>query len=64
MNDDRLLKIAEVAGRFAVSAREIWRLVASGSFPKPIKLGPKTTRWPESEILTHLEKLKNERVKR
>jgi prophage regulatory protein len=61
MDDEQLLKVEEVARRFAVSAREIWRGVADGTFPKPIKLGPKTTRWLESEILSHLQKLKEAR---
>jgi predicted DNA-binding transcriptional regulator AlpA len=48
---DRLLTIKQVAEIVTFSGRKIWRDVAANLFPKPIKLGPKTTRWRESDIL-------------
>lgn len=55
--DDRLLKIHEVAARMTISVRKIWRDLAAGSFPEPVKLGPRTIRWWASEIekFTHGE---------
>lgn len=58
---EQLTRVQEVAARLAVSVRELWRLVAEGVIPKPIKLGPKTTRWPETEINEFLERRKRER---
>ncbi len=29
---------------------QIFRMVKSGKFPTPVKLGPKTNVWPEAEI--------------
>jgi predicted DNA-binding transcriptional regulator AlpA len=61
MNDERLLRVGEVAKKLAVSTREIWRGVAEGIIPSPIKLGAKTTRWFESDISSFLEQRKSER---
>lgn len=51
---DRLLKLKEVAEMVTVSHRKIWRDIAAGKFPQPIKLGKKTTRWWESDVLRFL----------
>ena len=48
--DDKLLTVRQVAVLMTVSARKIWRDVAARTFPAPVKLGPKTTRWWESEV--------------
>jgi predicted DNA-binding transcriptional regulator AlpA len=37
-------------GRVPVSASTWWAGVRSGRFPQPIKLGPRTTVWRESDI--------------
>lgn len=37
-------------GIVPVSASSVWRMVASGKFPKPTKLGEKTTVWNVGEI--------------
>lgn len=34
-----------------VSASSWWNGVRSGKYPKPIKLGPRTTAWRASEVL-------------
>lgn len=34
-----------------ICASSWWAGVASGRFPKPIKLGPRTTAWRASEVL-------------
>ena len=51
MTEDRLLTVKQVAAIVTFSARKIWRDVSANLFPHPVKLGPKTTRWWESEIL-------------
>ena len=48
---DRLLRIEEVEQYVAFSRRKVWRDVAAMRFPKPIKLGSRTTRWRLSEIM-------------
>ena len=52
--EDRLLTIKEVAALVTFSGRKIWRDVAAKLFPQPIKLGPKTTRWWQSDVLRFL----------
>ena len=53
-DDDKLLTVRQVAERCTFSVRKIWRDVSANLFPRPIKLGPKTTRWWESDILRFL----------
>ncbi len=60
-DEERFLKVGEVALCFGLSAREIWRRVAAGRFPKPMKLGPKSTRWSGAELANHMQKFKDER---
>ena len=40
-----------------VSRSSWWAGVKSGRFPKPVKLGPRTTAWRVSEIRTLIEGL-------
>jgi predicted DNA-binding transcriptional regulator AlpA len=48
--DDKLLTVRQVAALVTFSVRKIWRDVSARAFPAPVKLGPKTTRWWESEV--------------
>lgn len=47
---DRLLRLPEVLKIIPVSKSTWWAGVKTGRFPKPIKLGPRTTAWRESDI--------------
>src|SRR5262245_59478185 len=52
--DDRdptpqLLRIREVAQIFRISTRQVWKLMAAGRFPKPLKIG-RSSRWLASDI--------------
>lgn len=49
MNDE------EVAAALRMSTVTVWRHVAQGKLPAPIKLG-RLSRWPRSEIFGHIEK--------
>ena len=49
-NIDRLINVAQVAAMLSIGVSTIWLRVKRGEFPKPIKLGPKTTRWRMSDI--------------
>ena len=46
---DRLLRLKEVIERTALSRSTIYRLMRDGSFPEPLKIGPRAVRWRESE---------------
>lgn len=37
--------VATLARRYDTSVSTIWRWAAAGLLPKPIQLGPNTTRW-------------------
>lgn len=40
----------EIAARLGVARASIWRWVAEGSFPKPIKLSAGCTRWRSADV--------------
>lgn len=44
-----LLRVSDVAALLAISVRCVWRLVASGDLPRPIKLGG-STRWRACDL--------------
>jgi predicted DNA-binding transcriptional regulator AlpA len=64
---DRLVRLSEIAsspkraGLIPLSRTTIWRLVRSGDFPSPVRLGGRVTVWFESEIRQYLEVLRNSR---
>ncbi|HEC07861.1 MAG TPA: AlpA family transcriptional regulator [Thiolapillus brandeum] len=45
-----ILRLPAVMARTGLARSTIWRRVSEGTFPKPIKLGPRATGWIESEI--------------
>lgn len=52
---DALLRIAQVLELIPVSRSTWWSGVRSGRFPKPVKLGPRTTCWRASDIAALVE---------
>jgi prophage regulatory protein len=48
----RFIKLPEVRALTTFSTSEIYRRIASGTFPKQVMLGPKSAVWIESEVLT------------
>ncbi|TGT65977.1 DNA-binding protein [bacterium M00.F.Ca.ET.159.01.1.1] len=42
--DDEFMTLAEVKARFKISKTTVYRLMASGQFPHPAKVG-RTSRW-------------------
>jgi excisionase family DNA binding protein len=54
---DRLaLTVEEVAQLLGVSQRSIWKWVAAGTFPRPVKIGgSRAARWLRRDIEAHLE---------
>lgn len=52
---DYILRVHEVARMCGVSVPTVWRWVRSrNDFPKPRKLGPRTTGWRASEVMAFL----------
>ncbi len=47
---DRSLRRHEVERRCGLSTTTIYRKMADGTFPKPLRVGARAVRWPESEI--------------
>ena len=46
----RLLRLPDVKSRTGYSRSEIYRRIAAGDFPAPVKLGARASAWPEHEI--------------
>ena len=47
------LRLPEVRTRTGKSRSTIYAGIAGGTFPKPIKLGPRSVGWIEAEIEAH-----------
>lgn len=45
-----LLRLHQVRARTGLSRSEIYRRIAAGDFPKPIKLGERASAWAEHEV--------------
>lgn len=52
---DRLLRLPHVLQIVPISKSTWWAGVRSGKFPKPVKLGPRTTCWRQSDIAAFVE---------
>lgn len=46
----RNLKLAAVCETVGLSGPVIYRRIAAGVFPPPVKVGPKASRWPDDEV--------------
>jgi predicted DNA-binding transcriptional regulator AlpA len=51
---DELLRQPAVLKAKGGSAAKLWEDVRNGTFPKPVKAGPKITAWFKSEVLALL----------
>lgn len=47
---DRYLRLKELQERMGVSRATIYRWAKDYDFPKPLKLGPGTSAWRQSEV--------------
>lgn len=52
-----LLTSQQVADRLAMSVRTLWRLVAAGKFPQPVRYNRKLVRWKSVEIDRYIDSL-------
>jgi predicted DNA-binding transcriptional regulator AlpA len=51
------VRIPLILSLIPVSRSTWWEGVKSGRFPKPVKLGPRTTAWTSASIRALIEKL-------
>lgn len=56
-----LLRLPQVLDLIPVSKSTWWAGCKTGRFPKPVKLGPRTTAWRAEDIATLLEKVSAEK---
>jgi len=52
-----LLRLKDVLQLIRISRTSWWSGVKTGKFPKPIKLGPKTTVWRAADIFAVIERV-------
>lgn len=51
----RLLKLKDVIDMTSLSKASIYRQVNAGTFPMPIRLGPRAVAWIQSELEAWIE---------
>ena len=44
------LRVKDVAKACAISVTTVWARTKAGTFPKPFKLGPRTTVWNADDV--------------
>lgn len=54
------LRLPKVLAIFPVSKSSWWEGCRTGRYPKPVKLGPRTTAWRAEDIAALVEKLGNQ----
>lgn len=50
-DNEILIRLDQLLEIIPISRSAWWKGVKSGRFPKPVKLGPRTTAWRKSEII-------------
>jgi prophage regulatory protein len=52
MNNDRpkIFSISELRTEVGLSQRTVWEMVSAGTFPRPIRIGPRRVGWLAKEI--------------
>ena len=53
-----MLTARQVAEHLSVSRVHVWRMVAAGTLPAPVYVGPKAPRWRADELAAWQEGLK------
>ena len=57
ISSDILLRLPQVLSIIPVSRSAWWAGCKNGRYPKPVKLGPRTSAWRASDIKALLEKI-------
>ena len=55
-NRQRLLRINEVAMLVGLEKPTIYKRLAAGDFPRPVKVTPGAARWPYGELLDWIDR--------
>ena len=55
MPETGYIRVKEVLRYIPVSKSTWWSGVKSGRYPKPVKLGPRTTAWRVQDIRNYIE---------
>ena len=58
--NDRLVSVKDTAALYGCSVATVWRRVADGTIPQPVKIGG-MTRWSLSELYAAIEAAKADR---
>ena len=46
----KIMKLHEVVGTTGIARSSLYKMIAAGTFPKPIQLGQRSVGWIESEV--------------
>lgn len=46
----KFLRLPEVKTAVGMSRSQIYRLIQLGQFPKPVKIGPRVSVWPDTAV--------------
>lgn len=57
MADQAYASVKDLAERYRVTTRQIWRMAERGLLPAPVKIGG-STRWRMADVIAAEEKLK------
>ena len=57
----RLLKMSEVQQMTGLSRAGVYKMVADGRLPPPVRFSSRCVRWRESEVLAKIESLPRSR---
>lgn len=53
-----MMTARQVAGMLCMSVRTLWRLVADGRFPQPVRFNRKLVRWKRDEAESAIRAMK------
>lgn len=57
---ERLLRLRDVKARVGLGTSTIYRKLAAGEFPAPVRLGPASVRWRETELQRWIDGLERQ----
>lgn len=57
----RLVRLKGLCEKTSMSRSSIYEAIATGEFPRPIKVGPRASAWLESEVDAWIEERVRER---
>jgi predicted DNA-binding transcriptional regulator AlpA len=64
ISENSLLRLPQVLSLIPVSRSTWWAGCKSGRYPKPVKLGPRTTAWRAADIASLLERISGKEAER